>query len=69
MVSGSGSPGIVVSNATALKLNDNKVKGADGPGFLIINRGKVLEMTGNAADSNRGPRFVGRGGTIAVPGE
>jgi len=69
VVSGSGSPGIVVSNATALKLNDNKVRGADGPGFLILNGGKVLEMTGNAADSNRGPRFVGRGGTIVAPGQ
>ena len=67
IVSGSGGPGIAVNGATALKLNLNKVKGANAPGFLIINGAKILEMVGNAAYSNRGPRFMQRDSTIADP--
>lgn len=61
----SGGPGIRINGATALKLNRNKVTGAKGPGFSIINSAKVLEMVGNAADSNKGPRFMLRRSTIA----
>ena len=65
VVSGTGSPGIVVSGATALRLNRNKVTGAQAPGFMIANDGNVVEMIGNAAEGNRGPRFMLRGGTIS----
>jgi parallel beta-helix repeat protein len=65
IVSGSGAPGIAVNNATALKLNRNQVTGARGPGFMIVEGATVVEMVGNAADSNQGPRFMLRGGTIA----
>ena len=67
IVSGTAGPGIAVNGSTALKLNHNKVKGATGPGFVIRGGAKVLEMVGNAADSNSGPRFMLRGGTIADP--
>jgi parallel beta-helix repeat protein len=66
-VSGSGGPGIAVNGATALKLNRNNVTGADASGILIINGAKVLEMLGNAAYANRGPRFMLRDSTIADP--
>jgi hypothetical protein len=56
--------GIVILNATALRLNRNRVTGAAAPGFLITGTAHVLEMEGNAADANRGPRFMLRGGTI-----
>jgi parallel beta-helix repeat protein len=65
IVSGSGAPGIVVTNATALKLNRNQVTGARAPGFVIVDGATAVEMVGNAADSNQGPRFMLRGGTIA----
>ena len=67
VVSGSGSPGIAINAATALKLNRNRVTGAKGPGFIIVNGAKILDMVGNAADGNTGPRFLLRGGTIADP--
>jgi class 3 adenylate cyclase len=67
IVSGSASPGIAINGATALRLNRNKVTGANAPGISIVAGSKVLEMVGNAADSNQGPRFVLRGGTIANP--
>jgi hypothetical protein len=67
IVSGSAAPGIVVNAATALKLRCNKVTGAEGPGFVIVNGANVLEMVGNAADSNQGPRFLLRRSTIADP--
>jgi class 3 adenylate cyclase len=66
-VSGSGAPGIMVSGATVVKLNRNQVTGAKAPGIAIVSGSKVLEMVGNAADSNHGPRFVLRGGSIAGP--
>ena len=69
VVSGSGSPGIVVSGATALKLNRNKVTGAQAPGFMIASDAHVLEMIGNAAEGNRGPRFMLRGATISHSAE
>ncbi|MHC4960181.1 MAG: right-handed parallel beta-helix repeat-containing protein [Planctomycetota bacterium] len=65
IVSGSGAPGIAINAATALKLNRNGVTGAKGPGFIVVDGAKVLEMLGNAADGNAGPRFLLRGGTIA----
>jgi len=67
VVSGSGASGIAINEATALKLNRNRVTGAKGAGFVIVGGAKVLEMAGNAADRNAGPRFMLRGGTIADP--
>lgn len=70
IVLGTEGPGIAVNGSTALKLNRNKVKGAKGPGFVITDGAKVVEMVGNAADSNSGPRFLLRpGSTIAGPDE
>lgn len=65
MVSGTQDPGIVVNDATALKLNRNKVTGTMAPGFVFVKGATVVEMIGNAADGNMGPRFMLRGGTIA----
>jgi adenylate cyclase len=65
IVSGTGAPGIAVNGATALKLNRNQVRGANAPGIAIVSGAKVLEMVGNAADSNEGPRFVLRASRIA----
>ena len=65
IVSGTQDPGIVVTNATALKLNRNKVTRTMAPGFVFNKGAKVVEMIGNAADGNMGPRFMLRGGTIA----
>jgi hypothetical protein len=67
IVSGTASPGIVVNSATALKLNHNKVTGAKAPGFVIKDGAKVIEMVGNAADCNQGPRFMLHESTIADP--
>jgi len=64
VVSGSGTAGIAINKATALKLNRNRVTGAKGAGFVIVDGAKVIEMVGNAADGNAGPRFVLRGGKI-----
>jgi hypothetical protein len=64
----SAAPGIVIKRATALKLNRNKVMGAGGRGFMIVDGAKVLEMVGNASDANQGPRFMLRDGTIAGHG-
>jgi hypothetical protein len=52
-----------------LKLNGNRVTGAQAPGFLIIKGAMIMEMVGNAADSNMGPRFMVRRSTIAEPDE
>jgi len=69
MVAGSKLPGIAVNGSTALRLNRNKVTGAkEAPGFVIVNGAVVREMIGNAADSNKGPRFVLGGGTISGKG-
>ena len=69
LVSGSKKPGIAVNGSTALKLNRNKVTGVkETPGFTIVNGAVVREMIGNAADSNRGPRFMLKGGTIVETG-
>ena len=65
IVSGTQDPGIVVTNATALKLNRNEVTGTMAPGFVFNKGAKVVEMIGNAADGNMGPRFMLRGGTVA----
>jgi hypothetical protein len=67
IVSGTGAPGIAINGATVLRLNRNQVTGANAPGIAIVSGSKVLEMVDNAADSNQGPRFVLRGGTIAEP--
>jgi hypothetical protein len=67
IVSGSGAPGISINDATALKFNRNRVTRARAPGFVIINGSRILEMIGNSAHSNRGPRFILRGSTIANP--
>ncbi|UCG80652.1 MAG: right-handed parallel beta-helix repeat-containing protein [Desulfobacterales bacterium] len=68
IVSGTAAPGIAVNCSTALKVNRNKVKGAKGPAFVIVDGAKVVEMVGNAADGNQGPRFMLRGNsTIADP--
>jgi Right handed beta helix region len=64
LVAGSGSPGISVKGATAIRLNYNKVTGATGAAFVILEGGTVLEMIGNAADANPGARFVLLDGTI-----
>jgi hypothetical protein len=59
MVAESNLSGIAVNDSTALRLNRNKVTGTkEGPGFVIVNGGKVHKMIGNASDSNKGPRFV-----------
>ena len=72
MVSGSALPGIAINGAIALKLNHNQVTGArNTPGFVIVNGAVVHEMKGNAADSNKGPRFMLQKSTIiqkAKPG-
>jgi hypothetical protein len=68
LVSGSEAPGIAVNGATALKLNYNKVTGANAPGFVIKAGSNVLEMVGNASDSNLGPRFMLRDATIVSTG-
>jgi hypothetical protein len=65
MVAGSAGAGISIDGATAIRLNRNKVTRADAPGFVVRDEAKVLEMVGNAADLNRGPRFMLRNGTIA----
>ena len=65
IVSGTGATGIAINGATALKLNRNQVRGANAPGIAIVSGAKVLEMVGNAADSNEGPRFVLRASWIA----
>jgi parallel beta-helix repeat protein len=65
IVSGTQDPGIVVNNATALKLNRNKVAGSMAPGFVFMKGATVVEMLGNAVDGNMGPRFMLRGGNIA----
>jgi parallel beta-helix repeat protein len=65
IVSRTQNPGIVVNNATALKLNRNKVTGSMAPGFVFVKGAKVVEMIGNAADSNMGPRFMLHGSTVA----
>jgi hypothetical protein len=65
MVAGSAGAGIAINGATAIRLNRNKVTKADAPGFVIVDEGKVLEMVGNAAYANRGPRFMLRNGTVA----
>ena len=64
VVSGSAGAGIAIDGATAIRLNGNKVTRADAPGFVIRDDAKVLEMIGNAADNNQGPRFMLRSGTI-----
>ena len=64
LVARSALPGISINGATALRLNKNKVTGAGAPGFMIVGDARVLEMKGNAADSNKGPRFMLRGGRI-----
>jgi len=69
MVAGSKLPGIAVNGSTALRLNRNEVTGTkEGPGFVIVNGAVVREMIGNAADLNKGPRFVLGGGTIGGTG-
>jgi hypothetical protein len=69
MVKGSNQPGIALNGSTALRLNRNKVTGTKAaPGFVIMNASKVGEMIGNAADSNRGPRFV-LGGMSTIGGK
>ncbi|MDY6986566.1 MAG: protein kinase [Thermodesulfobacteriota bacterium] len=67
VVSGAAGPGIRVDGATVVKLNRNKVTGANAPGFIIKNGGNVLEMVANVSDQNKGPRFVLRNATIAKP--
>ncbi len=67
VVSGTKAPGIRVNGATLVRLNRNEVTGASGPGFLIKNGGKVLEMVANASDLNKGPRFMLRDSTISDP--
>ena len=67
VVSGAAGPGIRVNGATVVKLNRNKVTGANAPGFIIKNGGNVLEMVANVSDQNKGPRFVLSDGTIAEP--
>jgi hypothetical protein len=72
MVSDSERPGITVNGSTALKLNYNKVtRTKNAPGFVISNGAVVREMKGNAADSNKGPRFMLKSGTIStsLPGK
>ncbi len=65
MVADSTRPGISVKGGTALKLNNNRVTGTkNAPGFVISNNAVVGEMSGNAADSNKGPRFMLKSGTI-----
>jgi hypothetical protein len=64
MVSGSARPGIAINGATALKLNHNQVTGANAPGFVMVNGAVVHEMKGNAADSNKGPRFMLQKSTV-----
>ena len=68
LVSGSVAPGIEINDATVLKLNYNEVTGANAPGFDIRAGSKVLEMVGNAADSNLGPRFMFQDATIVNTG-
>ena len=70
MVTGSKKPGIAMNGCTALRLNRNKVTDTkEAPGIVIVNGAKVCEMIGNAADSNKGPRFVlGSGASIGETG-
>ena len=65
VVVGSTSAGIAIEGSFALKLNDNRVTKARGPGFVIVAGAEVEEMYGNAADGNAGPRFVLRASKIA----
>jgi hypothetical protein len=67
VVSRTGAPGISINGAIALRLCRNEVTGANAPGIAIVSGSKVMEMVGNAADSNEGPRFVLRASTIANP--
>lgn len=64
-VSGCNFPGIAVNGSTALRLSFNQVtRTRNAPGFVIANGAVIGEMAGNAADSNKGPRFMLRNGTI-----
>ena len=65
VVVGSTSAGIAIERSVALKLNDNRVTKAKGPGFVIVGGAEVEEMYDNAADGNAGPRFVLRASKIA----
>ena len=65
VVVGSTSAGIAIEGSFALKLNDNRVTKARGPGFVIVAGAEVEEMVDNAADANAGPRFVLRSSKIA----
>ena len=67
VVVGSTSAGIAIEGSIALKLNDNRVTKARGPGFIIVAGSEVEEMLENAADANAGPRFVLRAGRITPP--
>ncbi|MFQ5507334.1 MAG: right-handed parallel beta-helix repeat-containing protein [Planctomycetota bacterium] len=58
LVCSSRQAGIAVVQSTALLLDRNQVTGAGAPGFVIVSGSLVLEMRGNAANSNRGPRFL-----------
>lgn len=60
VVVGSTQAGIAIEGAHALKLYDNRVTGAKGPGFIIVAGSAVEAMYDNAADANEGPRFVVR---------
>jgi serine/threonine protein kinase len=67
VVSRAAAPGIRVDGATVVRLNRNRVTGANAPGFIIKNGGNVMEMEANVSDMNKGPRFVLRNGTIGEP--
>lgn len=58
IVSGSADPGISINAATALNLNHNAVTKTNASGFLITKNAHVLEMVGNTAFWNQGPRFM-----------
>jgi len=68
-VSGGRLPGIAINDSTALKLNRNKVTGIqESPAIIMVNGAVIQEMIGNAAETDNGPRFLLRDGTIGGKG-
>ncbi|MHC4933384.1 MAG: right-handed parallel beta-helix repeat-containing protein [Planctomycetota bacterium] len=61
--------GVAIHGATALRLDRNQVTRAGAPGFLLTAGARILQMVGNASNSNRGPPFVVVDATIADPDE
>lgn len=68
MVVGSRQAGIAIKGATVLHLNRNRVRDTkQGPGIVMVDGSRVLQMEGNISKANMGPRFVAEKGTFTAP--